>query len=313
MQRWDGLDDIPDGFGPCVVTIGVFDGVHRGHAALVGRATAAAAQRRIPCVAMTFDPHPLRVVAPEHAPAMLASVTHRLALLSDLGVDAALVLAFTPALADLEPAEFVRTILAARLHAAEVVVGTNFTFGRAGAGTVADLARFGAPAGIAVEPLTLVAADEGAISASGIRTHLAAGEVEQAAVLLGHPFRADGVVVRGEQRGRALGYPTANLDMADIAAVPADGVYAGRVFRLAEDGATTALGVGAISVGTNPTFDGGHRTVEAFILDFDADLYGDTLGVEFSHHLRPMVKFDSIDALIAQMDADVDQARKLVT
>ena len=323
MQRWNGLDDIPDGFGPCVVTIGVFDGVHRGHAALIGRAVRAAHERGVPCVVMTFDPHPLSVIAPDRAPAMLATVAHRLDLLAGCGVDASLALPFTREFAHLTPEEFVQTILVERLRAGLVVVGANFTFGRGGAGTVADMARLGTSEGLDVDAVALVGADEltarpgsdsggDAVSASRIRALLAAGEVEQVSALLGRPFRADGVIVRGEQRGRAMGYPTANLDMAADAAVPADGVYAGRVCRLETDGSRTELGIGAISVGTNPTFDGQHRTVEAFILDFDADLYGDVLGVEFAHRLRGMVRFDSIEALIVQMDADVVQARELV-
>lgn len=316
MQRWDGPDDIPGGFGRCVLTIGVFDGVHRGHGALITRAVAAARARGVPCVAMTFDPHPLSVIAPAHAPVMLATVAHRLDLFAELGVDAALVLPFTTEFAAVEPDAFVRDILVARLHAELVVVGTNFTFGRGGAGTVDTLAEVGRPHGLAVDAIDLVGAGDTVVSASRIRTLLAEGDVEQVAELMGHPFRADGVVVRGEQRGRGLGYPTANLDLAADTAVPADGVYAGRVVRLHPDGSqagASVLGVGAISVGTNPTFDGRHRTVEAFILDFDADLYGDVLGVGFEHRLRGMVRFDSIDALIVQMDADVAQARKLVT
>ncbi len=316
MQRWDGLDDIPDGYGPCVVTIGVFDCVHRGHRALISRAVEAARARGVPCVVMTFEPHPLAVLAPAYAPVMLATVARRVDLLAALGVDAVLVLPFTPGLAALDADAFVREILADRLRAELVVVGANFTFGRGGLGTIDTLSQVGAATGMAVDPVELLGVGAGVVSASRIRALLADGEVEHVAALLGHPFRADGVVVRGEQRGRGLGYPTANLDMAPDAAVPADGVYAGLVLRLAPDGSqagATRLGVGAISVGTNPTFNGQHRTVEAFILDFDADLYGDVLGVEFAHRLRGMVRFDSIDALITQMDADVAQARELVT
>jgi riboflavin kinase / FMN adenylyltransferase len=316
VQRWDGLDDIPADYGPCVVTIGVFDCVHQGHATLICRAVAAARTRGVPCVVMTFDPHPLAVLAPAYAPVLLGSVARRIDLLGDIGVDATLVMPFTPELAAVEAAAFIREILVQRLHAELVVVGQNFTFGRGGLGTVETLTQVGAATGMDVDAVELLGVGTGVVSATRIRALLADGEVEQVADLLGHPFRADGVVVRGEQRGRGLGYPTANLDMAPDAAVPADGVYAGVVLRLAPDGSqagATRLGVGAISVGTNPTFDGQHRTVEAFILDFDADLYGDVLGVEFAHRLRGMVRFDSIDALIAQMDADVAQARELVT
>lgn len=315
MQRWDGLDAIPADHGPCVAAIGVFDGVHRGHAALIARAVDAARLRRVPCVVVTFDPHPLAVLAAAYAPAMVATLARRLDLLAALGVDATVVLGFTREFAAVEAETFGRDILSDRLRAELVVVGANFTFGRRGIGTVDTLAQIGASAGFAVDAVELASAGAGVVSTTRIRALLAEGEVEQVSQLLGHPYRADGVVVRGEQRGRALGYPTANLDLAPAAAVPADGVYAGRVLRLGRDGSqatASVLGVGAISVGTNPTFDGRRRTVEAFILDFDGDLYGDVLGVEFAHRLRGMVKFTSIDALIDQMGADVARARRLV-
>lgn len=325
MQRWQGLSDVPSAWGRCVVTIGVFDGVHRGHGVLIGRAVHAGRERSLPVVVLTFDPHPVEVLSPGNGPAQLTTPAHKADLLAGLGVAAVLALPFTAEMARLSPESFVHDVLVGALHADVVVVGANFTFGHRAAGKVADLVRLGAPLGLTVlaQPLLEQPVLEQprlgqvreVVSATRIRELLGHGDVDGAAALLGHPFRADGVVVRGEQRGRSLGYPTANLQMASGAAVPADGVYAGRVVRLDAGGSVSgepALGVAAISVGTNPTFDGVRRTVEAFILDFDGDLYGEPIGVEFWHRLRGMVKFDSIDALIVQMDADVVRTRELV-
>jgi riboflavin kinase/FMN adenylyltransferase len=309
VQPWSGLNEVPADWGRCVVLIGVLDGVHRGHAHLIDRAHQAAARRGLPLVAITFDPHPAELLAPHRAPAMLTTVDRRVELLVERGIDQVLLLRFTQEFADLSATQFVDDVLGTTLHAVEVVVGRNFTFGRGGTGTADALIQLGAERGFAVDAVELAEGAASPVSSTRIRYALSAGEVEQVTELLGRPYRADGIVVRGEQRGRELGYPTANIEMAANAAVPADGVYAGRVVRL--DGTAEVLGTAAISVGTNPTFDGQQRTVEAFILDFDADLYGDRLGVEFTHRLRGMVRFDSIDALIVQMDADVARARAL--
>lgn len=293
----------------------MFDGVHRGHAALIARAVSQARTLGAPCLLMTFAPHPLTVVTARAAPARLTTPAHQRDLIAALGVDAMLVLPFTPTLAALPAPSFITDILLDRLHAAGVVVGANFTFGRAGAGTAQTLREEGGRVGFTATAVDLVDADGTAISASRIRGLIDAGEVTAAQELLGYPFRCDGVIVRGEQRGRKLGYPTANVDMAPDCAVAADGIYAGRGVRLDDRGRATGvvLGTAAVSVGTNPTFDGRKRTVEAFILDFDADLYGDRLGVEFGHRLRGMVRFDSIDDLVAQMALDVATTRELMS
>ncbi|MDQ6937444.1 MAG: bifunctional riboflavin kinase/FAD synthetase [Actinomycetota bacterium] len=316
MRRWNQLDEVGGLDAGSVVTIGVFDGVHLGHAALIGRAVATAIERSLPAVVMTFDPHPAAVFAPDRVPPLLTTPIRKAELIAGLGVDALLSLSFTPAFAALSPADFVDGVLHRALRARQVVVGPNFTFGHLAAGTVPDLEGLGAAAGFAVESVGLVTAGAQRVSSTRIRGALAIGDVESVAALQGRPYRADGLVVNGQQRGRALGYPTANLDLPPALAVPADGVYAGRVVRLNRHGATVAappLGVGAISVGTNPTFAGQVRTVEAFVLDFDGDLYGDHLGVEFCYRLRGQEKFDSLNALVAQMDADVARARALVS
>jgi riboflavin kinase/FMN adenylyltransferase len=315
VQRWLGVDNIPADWGRCVVTIGVIDGVHRGHQTLIRAAVAKAAELGVPCVALTFDRHPISIIDPDRAPAMLTTAAHQADLLAGLGVDAMMVLPFTRDMSEMSPRDFVKTVIVDGLHAAAVVVGTNFNFGYRASGNVDQLRELGRGYGYEVIAVSLVGDAGGNVSATKVREALTAGNVEQVRELLGHPYRADGVVVHGEQRGRELGFPTANLRMPDNAAIPADGVYAGRVIRLDRDGHAVdgpPLGVGAMSVGTNPTFDGRFRSVEGYVLDFDGNLYGDQLGMEFWYRLRGMERFDSIEALIAQMQADVKRARELL-
>ena len=307
MRRWRGLDEVPTDWGRAVVTIGVFDGVHRGHRHLVARAVARARELGLPAVVITFDPNPLVVLRPEQAPLEVSTLRHRLDLLEELGVDATCVLPFTRALAELEPAEFVTSMLVGRLHARAVVVGENFRFGHRAAGDAALLARLGEQLGFEVEVLALVEGPDAAFSSTYVRSHLAAGDVEAAARALGRPHRIEGVVVRGAARGRGLGYPTANVAHGPRAAVPADGVYAGWL-HVAE---TTYPA--AISVGTNPTFDGRARSVEAYALDrTDLDLYGRHVAVDFVTRLRGMERFDSVDDLVRRMAEDVDRARAVL-
>ncbi|MDD7931666.1 bifunctional riboflavin kinase/FAD synthetase [Actinomycetospora straminea] len=314
MQRWRGLDGVPSGWGRCVVTIGVFDGVHRGHQQLIGRAIAHARELGLPTVLITFDPHPASVLRPGTHPARLTTLTRRAELVAELGVDAFWVLPFTPDLARVAPDEFVHELLVDRLHAAMVVVGRNFTFGHKAAGDVAELVRLGQRFGFAAEGVDLVTEPIGAaasgstvtFSSTYVRACISAGDVRAAAEALGRPHRLEGVVVRGDQRGRELGYPTANVDCGEHAAIPADGVYAcwfhhqGRVLPA------------ATSVGTNPTFSGRVRTVEVFVLDSDEDLYGARVGVDFVERLRGMDRFDSIDELIVAMDGDVARTREVL-
>ncbi len=304
MERWHGLDDIPAGFGPSVVTIGVFDGVHAGHRAIVDRLIAAARGVGLPAVVITFDPHPMAVVRPESQPATLTSATRRVDLLEELGINAVLVLPFTAERSRQSPEDFVLEVLVSRLRAATVVVGSNFRFGHRARGDVDLLRRLGQQNGFAVDGLDLV---EG-MSSTVVRELLSAGDVEAAALALGRPYRIQGEVVRGDARGKELGYPTANVQPPAGSAVPADGVYAG---RLIADGERYPA---AISVGSNPTFDGTVRRVEAYVLDRDdLELYGKDVAVDFIARLRGMVRFDDVDALIAQMADDVERARALLT
>jgi riboflavin kinase / FMN adenylyltransferase len=314
MQRWQGPADVPDDWGSSVITIGVFDGVHRGHQRIVARAREVASELELPVVVVTFDPHPDEVVRPGSHPPFLCTARRQSVLLADLGVDAVCVVEFTLEFSRLGPDEFVRMVLVDRLHAAAVVVGEDFRFGHKAAGDVALLAEMGEKYEFSVEGVPLLTDDGVRVSSTEIRAKLSAGDVAGAATDLGRPHRVEGVVVRGHRRGRALGFPTANLETAPHTAIPADGVYAGWLVAVEDDGTDGERWPAAISVGSNPTFDGRERTVEAYALDRDdLDLYGAHMGADFSYRLRDTLKFASVDELVEQMHRDVDEARRLLT
>ncbi|WP_375478277.1 bifunctional riboflavin kinase/FAD synthetase [uncultured Jatrophihabitans sp.] len=315
MQRWQGFDAVPPGWGKCVVTIGVFDGIHRGHQAIIGEAVALAAERGLPSVLITFVPHPAEVVRPGSHPPVLTTIVRRAELVEQLGVDVFCALPFTYDFSRLPPDEFIHQALVERLHASAVIVGENFRYGHHAAGDVPLLQILGRRFGFAARGVGLLQDNDRALSATYVRSCVHAGDMEGAALILGRPHRLDGFVERGDQRGRELGYPTANLHAEAWAAIPADGVYAGRVVRLDERGRTLdgpPLGVAAISVGTNPTFEVRQRRVEAYVLDFEGDLYGASIGVEFVSRLRGMERFADVDALVRQMAIDVEQTRALL-
>ena len=317
MLRWRGLDATPADLGRTVVTIGMYDGVHRGHQLLIGAAVDRARDLGRPCLLLTFDPHPAEVIRPGSHPAILTAMDRKAELVAGLGVDAMCVLPFTSEFMRLSPETFTHTVLVEHLHAALVVVGENFTYGHKAAGNVETLAREGRRFGFTVEgiPLASLAEDDGGVTISStyIRACVAAGDMAAAARALGRPHRVDGIVVRGDRRGRALGYPTANVETPRFTAIPADGVYAGRlVMRDARTGASKESFPAAISVGSNPTFEGSRRTVEAYVLDFDADLYGEHVGVEFVARLRPMAAFDRVEDLLAAMARDVLLTRQIL-
>jgi riboflavin kinase / FMN adenylyltransferase len=313
VYRWHGLDDVPAGWGGCVATIGAFDGVHRGHQRIVNRAAEIARSQDAPLVVLTFDPHPDEVIRPGSHPAVLTSARRQAELLGALGADVVCTLPFSLEFSRLSPDEFVRIVLFERLHAAAVVVGENFRFGHRAAGDVALLAQLGEKYDFTAEGVPLLVADGVTISSTYIRERLAVGDVEGAAAALGRPHRMEGVVVRGHLRGRALGFPTANLETPPHTATPADGIYAGWLGSLDLDGNQTSRWPAAISVGTNPTFGEGERTVEAYALDRDdLDLYGVHACIDFAARLRGSERFDTVDALVAQMHEDVSQARSLL-
>ena len=328
MQRWRGQDEIPTDWGRCVVTIGVFDGLHRGHAELINHAVKAGRSRGVPTVLMTFDPHPMEVVYPGSHPAQLTTLTRRAELAEEFGIDVFLVMPFTTDFMKLTPERYIHELLVERLHVVEVVVGENFTFGKKAAGNVAMLRRAGERLGFAVEGMTLVAessavagtAREQAVTFSStyIRSCVDAGDMVAATEALGRPHRVEGVVVRGDGRGRGLGFPTANVAPPMHSAIPADGVYAAWFTVLGHGPVMGTVTPGeryqsAVSVGTNPTFSGRTRTVEAFVLDTDADLYGQHVAVDFVARIRGQERFDSIDDLVVAMKADTDRARTILS
>ncbi|WP_025157061.1 bifunctional riboflavin kinase/FAD synthetase [Leifsonia aquatica] len=309
MKVFRAVEEVPDGFGPSAVTIGKFDGVHSGHRAVIARLREVAADRGLTAAVITFDRNPLELIAPEKCPASLVSNGQKLDLLAGTGIDATLMVAFDRALADLEPEEFVHRILVDRLHTAAVLVGSDFRFGHRGAGDVPLLRELGEKYGFAVELIDDVRPEHGRrVSSTWIRELLAEGDVAHAAELLGHVPTLRGVVVHGAARGRELGYPTANLSPESEGLIPADGVYAG---WLTDGGETYPA---AISVGNNPTFEGvPHKQVEAYVLDRELDLYGHCVEVSFVQRIRGMVAYHGVEPLIAQIAADVEQARGILS
>jgi len=313
VYRWQGLRDVPANWGRSVVTIGVFDGVHRGHQRIVARALELGTDLGLPLVVVTFDPHPDEVIRPGSHPPLLCTPRFRVELLGRLGADAVCVLPFTREFSQLPAEDFVKSVLADGLHAAAVVIGENFRFGHKAAGNVALLGELGEKYDFSAEGVSLLSDHGVTISSSWIRELLADGNVAAAALDLGRPHRVEGIVVRGHQRGRALGFPTANAEPPAHSAIPADGVYGGWLASLDSAGTETERWPAAISVGSNPTFGGTDRTVEAYALDRDdLDLYGVHVAIEFADRIRGQVKFESVDELIEQMHRDVSAARTTV-
>jgi riboflavin kinase/FMN adenylyltransferase len=288
-----------------VVVIGVFDGVHKGHQELLTHAKAIADGREI--IVLTFDPHPTTVFAPDRAPSMLTTLADRVELLKIHGADQVAVMKFNEKFAAMSPEDFVKSVLVDQLHASTVIVGRNFTYGYKAAGNVDSLVNSGLTHNFIVDAQELNSDSGEVISSSRIRTLVIEGKVENARLLLGRPHRLDGIVVHGEKRGREIGYPTANLGNIDGQTIPADGVYAGWL----------TVGINfwpaAISIGTNPTFEGERgRQVEAYALDQEGlELYDKNASIEFGWRLRPTLKFDGLEPLLVQMKIDCDQARKL--
>lgn len=291
---------------PSTVTVGFFDGVHRGHQALLRRGAGKARAQGTRLAVVTFDRHPAEVIRPGSEPALLMSPDRRVATLRQLGADLVLVLPFTPELSRLTPEEFVEGVLVAALGARRVVVGENFRFGHQAAGDVATLTKLGDEHGFTVDAVGILRDGEVAISASEIRRRLAEGDVEWAAGALGRPHVLEGPVVRGEGRGRSLGIPTANVEVPARMQLPANGVYAGYVEVAGRRSPA------ATNVGVRPTFGGEHVTIEAHLLDVDEDLYGRHAVVEFHHRLRGERRFSGPDELIGQIRADISQVRTLL-
>ena len=326
MHRWTDLAQVPADFGPSVVTVGNFDGVHRGHVGVLTRMVADARAAGARSVAVTFTPHPQQVHRPDEAPPLLTGDADRLELLEGTGLDAVLLLTYTLEFAQQTPEEFVRRYLVDGLRARTVVVGRDVRFGRGNAGDLSTMVALGERFGFAVEVIEDVAPDgdedvaglddplRRRWSSTWVRELLAAGDVRQAARVLGRPHRVRGTVVHGDARGRELGYPTANLGPDATGMVPADGVYAGWLRRPSlPAGDPDAVLPAAVSIGTNPTFDGLQRRVEAYVLDrTDLHLYGEEVVLDLVERLRPTLRFDSVDALVERMHEDVEAVRQVL-
>ena len=305
MQRLSLADGVPERFRGGIVALGNFDGFHLGHQAVVGRAVARAAHERRPAIVATFDPHPVRYFKPDVPPFRLTTLDQRERLFAGAGADATLVFAFDAGLAATMAEEFVR-LLAEDIGAAGVVTGEDFTFGARRGGNVQVLRELGAAHGMGAETVGAIQLDGAPVSSSRVREALASGDPATATRLLTRPFAIEGVVEHGDKRGRDLGYPTANLTLADYQR-PAYGIYAVRV-RLG-DGTEHA---GVANLGVRPTFDPPKELLETYLFDFSGDLYGQTIEVALHHYLRGEEKFDSLDALTEQMQRDEAEARRLL-
>lgn len=306
MERLDGGSAIPPHLAGGIVALGNFDGFHLGHQAVVGRAVARARAEGRPALVATFDPHPVRHFRPETPPFRLTTLDQRERLFAAAGVDAMIVFHFDAALASLSAEDFVMLRLFDLLRVKGVVTGEDFTFGKGKRGTVADLAIFGDALGFAAETVAPVMLEGTAVSSSRIREALRAGDMRGAARLLTRPFAIEGVVQHGDKLGRTIGYPTANLDIGKYLR-PAYGIYA--VMGRLQDGTMLK---GAANLGIRPTFDPPKELLEPHFFDFAGDLYGQTIEVALVDYLRPEAKFDDLDALVRQMDADCARARTIL-
>ena len=306
MDVVHGFEALPIGKGPTAVTIGFFDGVHRGHQAILRRTVEIGRGRGIAPVAVTFDRHPREILTPGSEPPLLTTPERKAELIAALGLDALVVLEFTRDFSTWSPREFVERVLVSGLHAAHAVVGSNFTFGHKAQGTLAVLNELGSQRGFSVEGQPLLHIDGRPVSSSSIRQSLADGELHWPTEALGRRFAVDGVVVSGAGRGAGLGFPTANLGVPGRMLIPGEGVYAGKARVLGGDH------VAAINVGTNPTFGKEPLHVEAFLLDFEGEVRGQPMSLEFWERLRDEVRFDSPEALAKQIAEDVRRTRSVV-
>jgi riboflavin kinase / FMN adenylyltransferase len=306
MDVLRGLGSLPAQLGPTVVTVGFFDGVHRGHQAVFGRTAGVAKARGLVPVAITFDRHPREILTPGREPPLLTTLERKTALIAKTGMAALVVLEFTEEFSHWPPEEFIRRVLWEGLEARHAVIGANFTFGHRARGNLALLMEQGPKYGFDVEGVSLMELDGRVVSSSSIREALAAGDLAWPELALGRRYVVDGRVVKGAGRGAGLGFPTANLETWPRLLLPGEGVYAGKAY-VGERGF-----VAAINVGSNPTFGEEPFHVEAFLLDFDDDLVGEEIAVEFWARLRDEERFDSAEELARQIDEDVERTRELV-
>jgi riboflavin kinase/FMN adenylyltransferase len=285
------------------VTLGNFDGVHLGHQAILKRLAALAREAGGTSILVTFDPHPVTVLAPHKAPAQLTTTDEKLRRLEGCGLDAVVVIPFNEAFAAVEAEDFIEEILIGMLDVTHLVVGPDCRFGKNRRGSRAMLDAFGRDQDFTVEGIEPIISMEEKISSSRIRGAIAQGNVHEASLMLGHLHLLEGVVIEGDKRGRTIGFPTANVSPADRMLIPARGVYRGFV----QQGSSRLPAV--INIGVRPTFDNDNLSVEAHILHFDGDLYGQNIGIEFAERIRDEMKFDSVEALKQQITEDVEQAQ----
>ena len=306
MQRLTHDQPFPDSLRGAIIALGNFDGFHLGHQAVVGRAVQWGAHERRPVIVATFDPHPVRHFKPDTPPFRLTTLDQRERMFAAAGADAMLVFNFGQELASTTAEDFVTTLLAGKFGAAGVVTGEDFTFGKGRGGNAAVLKELGAVHGIAAEAVAPVLLDGGRISSGRIREALQAGDPGTAIHQLTRPFAVEGKIIHGDGRGKELGWPTANMELGNYLR-PKYGIYAVRVHL--DDGSDHD---GVASLGVRPMFDPPQELLEAVLFDFDDDLYGRTIEVALHHYLRPEAKFDSVEALMAQMDQDAAEARRLL-
>jgi riboflavin kinase/FMN adenylyltransferase len=304
MQHYRSLDEVS--LQDCWLTVGVFDGVHRGHRRIIDRLAAGAHASGVPAVVLTFDPHPAKTFGRMDIK-LLTLPGERAKLLGDLGVDVVITHPFSAGFANTTAFDFMKTVKT-RLGVSHLVAGYDSTLGRNREGNAARLAEIGLEMGFSVETVPALSDESGVVSSTEIRKLVTVGKMAEAASLLGHPYSLQGMVSVGDRRGRGIGFPTANLNYAREKVAPAGGIYACRAFVGEEKYKA------AVNIGTNPTFTPDKQTVsiEAYLLDFDRDIYGEVIRLDFVARLRDELKYDSVDALIRQIRIDVEQTRTLL-
>ncbi len=307
MNVFEGLETLPQPYNASSLAIGTFDGVHIGHQAIIRAAVEDARAHGRPALVLTFDRHPSELLVPDRVPGLLTTPDQRNRYLAELDADGLIVLRFDQTLAQLTPDLFLQSIVKDRLGAQAIVVGTNFCFGKGRAGDVAYLEEVQAEFGFVLHALEPVVVGDRPASSTRIRERLRAGDIAEAELLLNHTFLLAGTVVTGQRLGRTLGYPTANLELTQRQVVPADGIYAVRA--ILDDGQVVD---GACSIGNRPTVEGAGRSIETYLLDFSADIYGRSMELRFVKRLREELKFDSLEALVAQIELDVRAARTVL-
>lgn len=288
-----------------IITIGMYDGFHLGHKIILRQIIRTAQEYQVPSVLITFHPHPKTVVRPDHSVQYLMTIEEKLIFLKNFGLDVLVILPFNDLLAQTSAQDFIQQVVDA-VHPLEIWIGSDFQFGQGRSGTISSLKEMGQRLQFSVKTVDLQMTGDTKISSTQIRGILASGDVQQATQLLGHPFFLSGEVVEGDRRGRTIGFPTANISPPPDKLLPANGVYAVKMFIDDE------LYLGVANIGLRPTFDGHHQRLEVHLFDFNQDIYGRQVKVEFVAHLRPEQKFANVNDLITQIQQDVQEAHQIL-